>query len=227
MLPVIGMAHFHASNFGHCIGGVGLLQRAGHKIFFANRLSAIARVNAGGAQKQQLLDSVKVSLVDHVRLDENIFPDKLRGAGGIGQNSAYAGRGKHHVDECANASYYQHRAWLFVRNHPGGKAKLAGLAVRMEWDPRTTASATDSGHGAIRTWAQPVYTSLLYALGLLGLLFAPRRLSVLALALLAYQTLAAVIFVGATRYRIPTDFLIALLAAAVFERVLGRRLRVP
>ena len=32
---------------------------------------------------------------------------------------------------------------------------------------------------------------------------------------------------GATRYRIPTDFLIALLAAAVLERVLGRRLRAP
>jgi Dolichyl-phosphate-mannose-protein mannosyltransferase len=135
------------------------------------------------------------------------------------------GQGKHHVEECANESYYQHRAWLFVRDHPGAKAKLAGLAVRMEWDPRTTASATDSGRGAIRKWAQPVYTSLLYALGLLGLMFAPRRFAALALALLAYQTLAAVVFVGATRYRISTDFLIALLAAAVLERVVARRLR--
>jgi hypothetical protein len=99
--------------------------------------------------------------------------------------------------------------------------------MRMEWDPRTTASATDSGRGAVRTWAQPVYTSLLYALGLLGLLYAPRRFTALALAVLAYQTLAAVVFVGATRYRIPTDFLIALLAAAAFEQVLGRRLRRP
>ena len=129
------------------------------------------------------------------------------------------GGGKSQIDECANQSYYQHRAWLFVRDHPGAKAKLAGLAVRMEWDPRTTASATDSGRGAIRTWAQPVYTSLLYAVGLLGLAFAPRWFSGLALSLLAYQTLAAVVFVGATRYRIPTDFLIALLAAAAFERV--------
>jgi 4-amino-4-deoxy-L-arabinose transferase-like glycosyltransferase len=137
------------------------------------------------------------------------------------------GGGKSDIDECANQSYYQHKAWRFVREHPGAKAKLAGLAVRMEWDPRTTASATDSGRGAVRTWAQPVYTSLLYALGLLGLLYAPRRFTALALAVLAYQTLAAVIFVGATRYRIPTDFLIALLAAAAFARVLGRRLRRP
>lgn len=133
------------------------------------------------------------------------------------------GGGKFHVDECANQSYYQHKAWQFVREHPGAKAELAGLAVRMEWDPRTTASATDSGHGFLRTWAQPVYTSLLYAFGLLGLLFAPRRFTALALLVLAYQTLAAVVFVGATRYRVSTDFLIALLAAAVFERLLGRR----
>jgi 4-amino-4-deoxy-L-arabinose transferase-like glycosyltransferase len=137
------------------------------------------------------------------------------------------GDGKVHVDECANQSYYQHKAWRYVRDHPGAKAKLAALAVRMEWDPRTTASATDSGHGAIRTWAQPLYTSLLYAFGIVGLFFAPRRFAALVLLLLAYQTLAAVVFVGATRYRISTDFLIALLAAAVFERVFQRRLRSP
>ena len=135
------------------------------------------------------------------------------------------GGGTSQVDECANQSYYQDKARRFVREHPGAKAKLAGLAVRMEWDPRTTASATDSGHGFLRTWAQPVYTSLLYALGLLGLWFAPRRFAVLAVLVLAYQTLAAVVFVGATRYRVPTDFLIALLAAAVFERVVSGRLR--
>jgi 4-amino-4-deoxy-L-arabinose transferase-like glycosyltransferase len=133
------------------------------------------------------------------------------------------GQGKYRIDECANASYYQHRAWLFVRNHPGAKAKLSALAVRMEWDPRTTASATDSGHGLLRTWAQPLYTSLLYALALVGLFFAPRRFAVLAVLILAYQTLAAVVFVGATRYRITTDFLLALLAAAVFEHVRMRR----
>src|SRR5207244_8536831 len=43
---------------------------------------------------------------------------------------------KIHVDECANESYYQHKAWVYVRDHPEGKAKLGGQAVRMEWDPR-------------------------------------------------------------------------------------------
>lgn len=131
---------------------------------------------------------------------------------------------KIHVDECANESYYQHKAWLFVRNHPGAKAKLAGQAVRMEWDPRTTASATDSGSGLIRGVAQPLYTGVLFALALVGIVVGPRRFVGLAVAVLAYQTLAAIVFVGATRYRVGTDFLLALLAAAAFDWVARRRL---
>jgi hypothetical protein len=132
---------------------------------------------------------------------------------------------KIHVDECANQAYYQHKAWRFVRDHPGEKKKLATQAVRMEWDPRTTASATDSGHGAIRSLVQPLYTSFLYALALLGIFVASRRFVGLALAVLAYQTLAAMVFVGATRYRVATDFLLALLAAGAIEWALTRRRR--
>jgi len=132
---------------------------------------------------------------------------------------------KNHVNECANQAYYQHKTWRFVRDHPGEKAKLAAQAVRMEWDPRTTASATDSGHGAIRSLAQPLYTSLLYALALVGIFVAARGFVGLALAVLAYQTLAAMVFVGATRYRVATDFLLALLAAGAIDWVLRRRQR--
>jgi dolichyl-phosphate-mannose-protein mannosyltransferase len=132
---------------------------------------------------------------------------------------------KIHVDECANQAYYQHKAWVFVRDHPGEKAKLAGQAVRMEWDPRTTASATDSGHGAIRSLAQPLYTSILFALALLGVFVTARRFVGLAVAVLVYQTLAAMTFVGATRYRVATDFLLALLAAGAIEWALTRRQR--
>jgi hypothetical protein len=132
---------------------------------------------------------------------------------------------KVHVDECANQDYYQDRVWRFVRDHPGEKAKLAGQAVRMEWDPRTTASATESGQGAIRDWVQPLYSSALYALALVGVAVGRRPFVSLALAVLVYQTLAAMTFVGATRYRVATDFLIALLAAGALEWALARRRR--
>ena len=57
----------------------------------------------------------------------------------------------------------------------------------------------------------------------------PRFLALLTVLLLGYQTLVAMLFVGETRYRVPWDFLIALLAARASsssprecERVAGR-----
>jgi hypothetical protein len=67
--------------------------------------------------------------------------------------------------------------------------------------------------------------SVLYALALIGIFVTARWFVGLALAVLAYQTLAAVVFVGATRYRIATDFVIALLAAAAIDWMLRRRRR--
>ena len=46
----------------------------------------------------------------------------------------------------------------------------------------------------------------------------PRFFAALALLLLGYQTVVAMLFVGETRYRVPWDFLIALLAAAAVMR---------
>jgi len=125
---------------------------------------------------------------------------------------------KVHVTECANMRYYQRKVRRFWRDHPGAKAKLAAQAVRMEWDPRPTKTATESGQGLLRDLVQPLYTSLLFALGIAGLFVVPRFFAALALSLLAYETLAAMVFAGATRYRIAWDFLIAVLAAAAIER---------
>ena len=129
---------------------------------------------------------------------------------------------KVHVTECANMRYYQRKVRKFWRQHPGAKAKLAAQAVRMEWDPRPTKTATESGRGLARNWVQPVYTSLLFALGLIGLALVPRAFAALVLVLLAYETIAAMVFVGATRYRVAWDFLIALLAAAALKRGYAR-----
>jgi hypothetical protein len=71
--------------------------------------------------------------------------------------------------------------------------------------------------------AQPLYTGVLFALALVGIAVGPRRFVGLAVAVLAYQTIAAVVFVGATRYRVGTDFLLALLAAAALDWIVRRR----
>jgi hypothetical protein len=62
----------------------------------------------------------------------------------------------------------------------------------------------------------------LYALAAVGLFFVPRVFLWLALALFAYQSFWAALFVGATRYRIAFDFLLAILAAAGLRRLARR-----
>jgi 4-amino-4-deoxy-L-arabinose transferase-like glycosyltransferase len=121
------------------------------------------------------------------------------------------------VDECARMRFYRHLVFRFWADHPGEKAKLAGQAVGMLWNPRAirTEGRAESGGfvDKLRTWAQPAYTIPLYLLALLGAFLLPRRLAWLALALLAYQTAVAMGFAGATRYRVPWDFLLALAAS--------------
>jgi hypothetical protein len=59
---------------------------------------------------------------------------------------------------------------------------------------------------------------VIYVLAIAGLFIAPRAFVALALLLLAYQSVCAAVFVGATRYRIAWDFLVVLLATATLKR---------
>src|SRR5919201_2235388 len=158
----------------------------------------------------------------------------IRGAPPTPQDAGavYAATGRvMHTDECAQMRYYRHLAFEWMEHHPGEKAKLAGVAARMLWQPAVTRTEGRSGAGTSldvgRRVVEPAYMIVLYALGLVGLLYVPRRLAALALALLAYDTLTAMLFAGETRYRVPWDFLIALCAAAAFTRRVRRRARLP
>jgi hypothetical protein len=99
----------------------------------------------------------------------------------------------------------------------------------MQWDPRATETSQRPGEGthldALRRWVQGGWMSVLYALALGGVLLVGRRLAWLFVLLLAYQTLAAAVFAGTTRYRVVWDFLLALLAAAALAWVAERRRR--
>lgn len=122
------------------------------------------------------------------------------------------------VDECDDMRFFRAEVLEFWREQPGEKGALAVRGVGMLWDPRATRAEGQPGEGTAldfaRTWVVAVYVLALYALALPGLLAVPRAFAALALLLLAYGTLAAAAFVGATRYRAPWDFVLALLAAA-------------
>ena len=133
------------------------------------------------------------------------------------------------ADECAQMRLYRSEVLDFWREHPGEKTRLAGQAARMLWDPRAlrTEGRPETGGfvDAVRSWVQPLYTIPLYLLALIGLFVMPRRIAVLFVSLLAYSTLAAVVFAGATRYRVPWDFVLALAAGAAVVWLLERNRR--
>jgi hypothetical protein len=137
------------------------------------------------------------------------------------------------VDECAQASFYRDRVLEFWRDHPGEKGRLAVQAVGMLWSPFLSVTADDPGQQGVSDLAQrtvePAFVLALYALALWGTFLAPRRFVALALLLLGFNTAMAMVFAGTVRYRVPWDFVLALLAAFALERAweLLRRRRSP
>jgi hypothetical protein len=122
--------------------------------------------------------------------------------------------------------FYQHQAIEYWKHHPGGKAKLMALSAKLLWQPAVFETTGRNGAGSQldvgRRVIEPAYMWALYALAVAGLYFAPRAFVALALLLFAYQTAAALAFVGATRYRVAWDFLLALLAAATLAHIAER-----
>jgi hypothetical protein len=114
--------------------------------------------------------------------------------------------------------FYRERALEFMRDNPGEKALLAGIAAKMLWQPAVTRTEgrrdADTWLDTGRRWIEPLFMIVLYGLALGGLLVLPRYFTVLALVLLAYTTLGAMAFAGETRYRVPWDFLTAVAASA-------------
>ena len=132
----------------------------------------------------------------------------------------------HYPNECVEMSFYEHLAKQYVEKHPGSKLKIAALSEQLLWQPNVFETTGRNGAGTSldvgRRVVEPIYMWVVYALAAIGLFVAPRAFVALALLLFAYQSACAALFVGATRYRIAWDFLLALLAAAAVERVVKR-----
>jgi hypothetical protein len=96
-----------------------------------------------------------------------------------------------------------------------GEADGAGIGDALE--PEADATA-----GAFRQWIEAVWAIPVYLLALGGLFVVPRFFASLAVLFLLYNTAAAWLFAGATRYRIAFDFVLALLAGAAIDRLLAR-----
>jgi hypothetical protein len=129
------------------------------------------------------------------------------------------------VDECDQMHQFEHRTFTFWRNHPGEKLKLMWQATTLLWDPQVHETQGRQGRGTwqdtARSVVEPLYIVPVYAAALAGLFFAPAIFAWLAALVLAYNTAAAMLFAGTTRYRVPYDFLLVILAGAAVERLLS------
>jgi hypothetical protein len=136
------------------------------------------------------------------------------------------GRVKPNPDECLEMRFYEHLAIEYWRKHPGDKAKLIVLSAKLLWQPNAFETSGRPGAGTQldigRRVFEPLYMWILYAFAAVGLFVVRRRFVVLALLLLAYNTAAALVFVGATRYRVAWDFLLAILAAGAIRYLIER-----
>ncbi|MCP9487441.1 MAG: glycosyltransferase family 39 protein [Gaiellaceae bacterium MAG52_C11] len=143
------------------------------------------------------------------------------------QAAIFADRGELiEVDECAQMRFYRGLVTDFWREQPGEKGKLAVQAAGMLWSPTFTVEREERSQGLVgvaKDWGEPLYMVALYLLAAVGIFLVSRSFAVLVVALLAYNTLAAMVFVGNVRYRVPWDLLLALLAAVALE--LARRVR--
>jgi len=124
------------------------------------------------------------------------------------------------VNECSQMRLYEHATFRFWRHHPGEKAKLMAQATRMLWQPEQTRTEGGPHSSTARAWSEALWTIPVYVLALAGLFVVPTPLAALALVFLVYNTAAAWLFAGATRYRVSFDFVLALLAAAAVDRAL-------
>ena len=146
----------------------------------------------------------------------HLTPEEARG-----RYDATNGRVLLHPDECLEMRFYEHLAFTYLREHPGAKLKLAALSEQLFWQPNVIETGGASG-GFAKQVVEPAYMWALYALAAVGLFFVPRAFVALALALFAYESFWVGLFVGATRYRIAFDFLVAVLAAAGLRRLARR-----
>jgi hypothetical protein len=118
---------------------------------------------------------------------------------------------------------YQREVREFWLHHPVEKLKLMAQATVLLWQPsvfETEGAPDDTGLiSTLRAVAEPLYMVPLYLLAIAGCWFVPRRFLVLVLCFVGYETFAAWVFAGTTRYRVAWDFLLAVLAAAALAKV--------
>ena len=115
----------------------------------------------------------------------------------------------------------------FWEHHPGAKVKLMAQATVDALEPaveRDRAAPSAAASTRCASWSSRSGWSRSTCSPSPASSSSRRAFRALALIFVGYETLAAWVFAGTTRYRVPWDFVLALLAAAAIERLPFTRL---
>ena len=94
VLLAVGLTELDAGDLGDGVPLVGWLQASGEEVLLLHRLRGELRVDAGTAQKLELLAAVLPGRLNDVRLNQKVLAQEVHRVGLVGQDPAYLG-GRH------------------------------------------------------------------------------------------------------------------------------------
>ena len=97
VLPGIGLTHLDTGDLRDRIGAVRRFQFPRQQRVLPHRLFGQSRVDAGRTEKDQLPDPGPVGGVDHIGLDQQVFPNEVRRIAVIGEDAPDLCRGQEHI----------------------------------------------------------------------------------------------------------------------------------
>ena len=97
VLSPVGFAELQVSNLSGDVRLVGRFQQTYQQRVLRNGLWGQLKVNAGGTQKQQLLNAVLVALPNGIALNQQVVGQKIGSVRIIGPNAAHFDGGQQHV----------------------------------------------------------------------------------------------------------------------------------
>src|SRR3989442_7700847 len=110
VLAIERPAHLDAGDLRQGVRAVGRLQRPGEEVLLLDRLRAVARVDAGGAEKKQVAHAGLPGLLEHVGLDRQVLEDEVGGVAVIGDDAPDLRRGEEHDFRALALEGLAHRA---------------------------------------------------------------------------------------------------------------------
>jgi hypothetical protein len=94
-LAVVRPAHLDARDLGKRIRSIGRFERPREQVVLANRLRAVARIDARRSEEQDALDAVRVRRFQDVRLDAQVAHQEIDRISVVGENATDLRRGQH------------------------------------------------------------------------------------------------------------------------------------